>query len=495
MKVRTRVAPSPTGDPHVGTAYMALFCLCFARQHGGEFILRVEDTDATRSTSTSEEQIFKSLKWLGLQWDEGPDVGGPFAPYRQSERMQQGLYQQYADQLLREGHAFHCFCTPERLDEMRRELTARGEGTQYDGLCLSLSESEVEQKLNSGETSVVRMKVPSEGTCTVKDKLRGDIEIQWKQIDMQVLLKSDGNPTYHLAVVVDDHLMEISHIIRGEEWINSAPKHILLHEYFGWDMPELIHMPLLRNPDKSKLSKRKNPTSINFYERMGFLPEAVLNYLGMLGWSMPDGEEKFSLDEMIASFDIDRISLGAPVFDIDKLKWLNGRWLRESLTDEEFADRITKWAYNRDNLLRIIPLVKERVDVFSELAPRVSFLVEGMPDVTAESFASKKLQEEDTVRILQFAIWETEALGEWNSANLSDIFNKLAEKLSLKIRDVLAPIFIAISGKPVAPPLFDSMSVLGPDMTRARLRHALTAVGGVSKKKLKKLEKQYRQNG
>ncbi len=494
MKVRTRVAPSPTGDPHVGTAYMALFCLCFARQHGGEFILRIEDTDAARSTTESEEKIFESLRWLGLQWDEGPDVGGPFAPYRQSERVAQGLYRRYADQLVDDGHAFHCFCTPERLDEMRAELSAKGESAQYDGLCISLGSDDVQQRISSGEANVIRMKVPKQGTCTVKDKLRGDIEIQWSQVDMQVLLKSDGNPTYHLAVVVDDHLMEITHIIRGEEWINSAPKHILLHEYFGWDMPELIHMPLLRNPDKSKLSKRKNPTSIIFYERMGFFPEAVLNYLGMLGWSMPNGEEKFSLQQMIDDFDINRISLGAPVFDIDKLKWLNGRWLREEMSDEEFADRLTHWAYNRDNLLRIIPLIKERVDVFSELAPKVSFLVEGMPEVYSESFESKKVSVEDIARILQLAIWETEGLGQWDSDNLSRLFNNLAEKLDMKIRDVLAPIFVALSGKSVAPPLFDSMEVLGPDMTRARLRHGLNAVGGISKKKLKKLEKEYQRN-
>ncbi|MFB0968900.1 MAG: glutamate--tRNA ligase, partial [Pseudomonadales bacterium] len=287
MKVRTRVAPSPTGDPHVGTAYMALFCLAFARQHGGQFILRIEDTDAARSTPESEQQILESLRWLGLDWDEGPDVEGPFGPYRQSERVAQGLYQKYSDQLVENGHAFKCYCTTDRLDEMRKAQTEKGEFAKYDGQCIHLSAADHAEHVKSETPFVVRMVIPTEGTCIVKDRLRDDIEIDWSQIDMQVLLKSDGNPTYHLAVVVDDHLMEITHIIRGEEWINSAPKHILLHQYLGWDMPELVHMPLLRNPDKSKLSKRKNPTSILFYQRMGFLPEAVLNYLGMLGWSMP----------------------------------------------------------------------------------------------------------------------------------------------------------------------------------------------------------------
>ncbi len=493
MKVRTRVAPSPTGDPHVGTAYMALFCLAHAKAHGGEFVLRIEDTDAARSTAESEQQIFDSLRWLGLDWDEGPDVGGPHAPYRQSERVEQGIYKQYAQQLLNDGHAFHCFCTPERLDEMRNEQMARGESAKYDGRCMHLSSAEVDAKLVANEPSVVRMKVPESGVCKVQDKLRGEIEIDYAQVDMQVLVKTDGNPTYHLAVVVDDHLMEITHIIRGEEWINSAPKHILLYQYFDWPMPELIHMPLLRNPDKSKLSKRKNPTSINFYQRMGFLPEAVCNYLGMLGWSMPNEEEKFSLSEMIEQFDLSRISLGGPVFDVEKLKWLNGRWIRENLSDEEIADRMTSWAFNRDNLLQTIPLVKERLDVFSDFAPKVSFLVEGMPEIKAEDFTSKKLSEDEVRKVLQFAVWRTESLRHWERDHIHDVFMDLAEKLEVKIRDVLAPIFVAISGKPVSPPLFDSMAILGPDMSRARLRHALEVAGGISKKQGKKLDKEYRQ--
>jgi glutamyl-tRNA synthetase len=490
MKVRTRVAPSPTGDPHVGTAYMALFSLCFAHQHGGEFILRIEDTDAARSTPESEKIILDSLRWLGLDWDEGPDIEGPLGPYRQSDRLD--IYRTHADELILKGHAFHCFCDAQRLNEMRAVQMKLGETARYDGLCLDLPADEIKSKLANDDPHVIRMKVPSSGTCIVKDRLRGEIEIDWSQIDMQVLMKTDGNPTYHLAVVVDDHLMEITHIIRGEEWINSAPKHILLFDYFGWDMPELIHMPLLRNPDKSKLSKRKNPTSIRYYERMGFLPEAVLNYLGMLGWSMPDGEEKFSLASMIENFDIGRISLGAPVFDVDKLKWLNGRWLREECTDDEFADRVEKWAFNRENLLKIIPLIKERVDVFSELAPMVSFFAEGMPDIADEDFAQKNLEPDEVKKVLQFSLWELEATQEWKRDNLNQIFVDLAEKLDLKIRDVLAPIFIAVSGKPVSPPLFDSMELLGPDMVRARVRHALNILGGVSKKQLKKLEKEYR---
>jgi len=270
MTVRTRIAPSPTGDPHVGTAYIALFNLCFARQHGGQFILRIEDTDQVRSTVESERMILDSLRWLGLEWDEGPDVGGPHGPYRQSERMH--IYGDYARQLVEQGDAFYCFATADELDGMRREQMARGETPKYDGRGLALTEEEVSARLAAGMPHVIRMKVPEEGVCTFNDRLRGVIEIPWAQVDMQVLLKADGMPTYHLANVVDDHLMGITHVIRGEEWINSAPKHQLLYRYFGWEMPELCHMPLLRNPDKSKLSKRKNPTSITFYRAMGYLP-------------------------------------------------------------------------------------------------------------------------------------------------------------------------------------------------------------------------------
>lgn len=470
---------------------MALFSLCQARKTGGEFILRIEDTDQERSSAESEQVILDSLRWLGLSWDEGPDVGGPKGPYRQSERAD--IYREHAEKLLAGGHAFYCFCTPERLDDMRAAQISRGETARYDGHCLTLELDDIQQKLKAGEPHVLRMKVPESGECVVHDELRGDISIDYSQVDMQVLIKADGHPTYHLAVVVDDHLMEITDVIRGEEWINSAPKHILLYRYFEWEMPRLIHMPLLRNPDKSKLSKRKNPTSIGFYKRMGFLAEAIVNYLGMMGWSMPDGEEKFSLDDMIDNFDIERISLGAPVFDIEKLKWLNGRWLRESLDEEAFADRIGEWAYNRENLMKIIPLIKDRVDIFSEVAPMISFFAEGMPDISEESFDLKKTDLEEVKRILQFVLWRLEEQSAWDRNALNEMFADLAETMGIRIRELLAPVFVAISGKPVSPPLFDSISILGPDMAKARVRHALNAIGGVSKKLTKKLEKEYRQ--
>ncbi len=488
-EVRTRIAPSPTGDPHVGTAYIALFNLCFARQHGGKFILRIEDTDQLRSTKQSEDDILEALSWLGLNWDEGPDKGGAFGPYRQSERS--AIYTEHVEQLLNQGHAFHCFCSAERLTELRKQQMAEKSPLGYDGHCLHLSEAEVTEKLNKNLPHVIRMKIPSEGSCVVKDMLRDDVSIDWQQIDMQVLMKSDGLPTYHLANVVDDHLMQITHVIRGEEWINSAPKHLLLYQYFGWEAPVLCHMPLLRNTDKSKLSKRKNPTSIGYYQRMGYLPEALCNYLGMMGWSMPDEQEMFSLAEMINNFDINRVSLGGPVFDTEKLDWLNGRYLRESLSDDEFIQRFSKWAFQPEMLQAIVPLIKQRVERFSDIAPLAGFFYSGLPVIQLESFEHKVLSQDDSKKVLQFIAWRVEELAAWHRDRIEQALIQLAESLGFKIRDFLFPVFIAIAGSSVSTSVIDSMAVLGLDITRARLRHAIAILGGVSKKQLKILEKEY----
>lgn len=473
-RVRTRVAPSPTGDPHVGTAYIALFNYCFARKHGGEFILRIEDTDTARSSAQSEAAILSCLRWLGLAWDEGPGIGGPHGPYRQSERGE--IYRQHAGQLLREGHAFRCFCTPERLAQMRDAQRAAGQRPGYDGLCLRLPPDDAEARLTAGEPFVIRMKVPREGSCVINDLLRGDIVIGWDTVDMQVLLKADGMPTYHLANVVDDHLMEISHILRGEEWINSAPKHKLLYEYFGWEMPALCHLPLLRNPDKSKLSKRKNPTSLLFYESVGYLPEALLNYLGLMAWSMPSGEEKFALAEMVEEFSLERVSLGGPVFDLTKLNWLNGRWIRENLDDRQFAGRVRGWRLNDEYLMRLAPLVRSRVSVLSDLGPLTAPFFSGLVAVTPAQLLEGKL-DRDTVSIaLHLALARLEGL-EWNKAEIENMLRVIAAEMEIKTRDFLRPVFVAISGSPVSVPLFDMMEILGRDLCRARLRHAVETVG------------------
>lgn len=491
--VRTRIAPSPTGDPHVGTAYIALFNLCFAKQHGGKFILRIEDTDQTRSTPESEQAILDSLRWLGLDWDEGPDVGGDFGPYRQSER--KDSYRQYAEQLLAQGKAFKCYRTGEELDQMRTERREQGIATALKASDLRLPEDEVAKREAAGMDYVIRMVVPEEsGTCAVDDMLRGTIELDWGMVDAQILLKSDGMPTYHLANVVDDHLMGITHVLRGEEWINSAPKHKLLYEYFGWDMPELCHLPLLRNPDKSKLSKRKNPTSILYYQRMGFLPEAVVNYLGRMGWSMPDESEKFSLEQMQAAFDVKRVSLGGPIFDVEKLRWLNGCWIREDLDSEQFGQRLLDWAFNKDYIDPMLPHLQKRVEVLSDFAPQAAFLFSGQMEISAEQLTTAAKQEQaDLVKQMQFALWTLEAQRHWQRDNLFADLKSVADHFDIKIKNFLAPFFIAVAGTTASISVMDSMEMLGPDISRARIRHAIDVLGGVSKKQMKKLEKEYAQ--
>jgi len=491
MTVRTRIAPSPTGDPHVGTAYVALFNMAFAHSQGGEFLLRIEDTDQQRSTPESEKAILDALKWLGLCWDEGPDVGGSKGPYRQSERSD--IYRKYADQLIADGHAFRCFCTPERLEKLRAEQLANKQPLGYDGRCANLSQAEIDRRLEAGEPYVVRLRVPREGQCRFHDMLRGEISIDWAQIDMQVLLKADGMPTYHLANVVDDHLMGISHVIRGEEWINSAPKHILLYQYLGWDVPIFCHLPLLRNVDKSKLSKRKNPTSILFYQRMGYLPEAMLNYLGRMGWSMPDEREKFTLEEMLAVFDIQRVSLGGPVFDVEKLCWLNGLWIREDFTDQQLADRMHEWALNRNTLEAFLPFAKQRMETFSDIGPLGGYLVSGMLPITAEDLIATTQSEDVLLDSLQYSLWRLETLRHWRREDIFNALKELSDAMEIKLKPFLAPLFIAIAGSSSSISVMDSMQLLGPDMSRARIRHAIELLGGVGKKKLKKMEKAYAQ--
>ena len=490
MTVRTRVAPSPTGDPHVGTAYMALFNRCFAYAHGGQFILRIEDTDQVRSTPEAEAKIFESLRWLGLDWDEGPDVGGPKGPYRQSERAD--IYSGYAWELVEKGHAFVCYRTPEELNALREARREAGKATALKPSELLLSEEEQAARKAAGASFVIRMMVPEEaGACVVEDMLRGAIELDWSMVDAQILLKSDGLPTYHLANVVDDHLMEITHVIRGEEWINSAPKHQLLYEYFGWTMPVLCHLPLLRNPDKSKLSKRKNPTSILYYQRMGFLPEAVVNYLGRMGWSMPDEQEKFTLAEMQQAFDIRRVSLGGPVFDVEKLKWLNGLWIRESLSTDDLMQRLQDWALNREMLEKILPQAQGRIDVLSDLIPQAAYLLSGEVPVSPDAFGEDGDERDTALAQMQFVLWRLEAQQNWRRDALFTALKALADAMGIKPKALFAPLFVALSGQSVAYSIPDSMAILGPDMTRARLRHAIDACGGVSKKALKRLEKEY----
>jgi glutamyl-tRNA synthetase len=475
--VRTRIAPSPTGDPHVGTAYVALVNYCFAKKHGGQFLLRIEDTDQARSTAESEAAILQSLRWLGLSWDEGPDVGGPYGPYRQSERS--AIYAEHVERLLAEGHAFRCFCTPQQLEEMREAQRLAKMPPRYDGLCLGIPPEESAERARR-EPFVVRMKVPDHGTAAIDDLRRGRIEIDWKTVDMQILMKSDGLPTYHLANVVDDHLMRITHVIRGEEWVSSAPKHLLLYRYFGWTPPAFMHVPLLRNPDKSKLSKRKNPTSILFYDRMGYLPEALLNFLGLLMGAATEGEEVLDLARMIETFDLQHIALGGPVFDVAKLDWLNGRYLRD-LPLPALLERIDRWSGGRDRFARIAALAQARIERLSDLGPLLAFFYAGRVHVTAELLLEgSKLERDEARRALALGMWELDATEPFDAVAIDGVLKGVAERLGRKFRDLARLYYVAVTGSPTSVPLFDAMELLGRDICRERLRNALDVLGAPS---------------
>jgi len=489
--VRVRVAPSPTGEPHVGTAYQALFNYVFAKQQRGQFILRIEDTDQERSTKESEVAILESLKWLGLTWDEGPDVGGPYGPYRQSERT--AIYREHASRLLQNGHAYRCFCTKERLDKMRAENRDKKIFPGYDRTCRAVPAEEAARRAEAGESFVLRLKVPVEGECAMPDLLRGEIRKDWQTVDDQVILKSDGFPTYHLANVVDDHLMLVTHVIRGEEWINSLPKHLKLYEYFGWKPPLFCHLPLLRNDDKNKtkLSKRKNPTSINYYRRAGFLPEALRNFMGLMGWWPPDGEEKFTTDKMIESFRLDAISLGGPVFDVQKLRWLNGRYIREDYNPVSLRRALVQWGLGESMLDRIVPLAHPRMETLSDWGYLTAFFfADAVPyDVADLELEGKTVDE--LKEILLTAIWKLEELRGFTSESIENVFRGLAERLDIPLRDLSRPFYVAVTGAKASTPLFQSMEVLGLDMVRVRLRRAIESLGGISSKRMKTLEKEH----
>jgi len=489
--VRVRVAPSPTGEPHVGTAYQALFNYVFAKQQRGQFILRIEDTDQERSTKESEVAILESLKWLGLTWDEGPDVGGPYGPYRQSERT--AIYREHASRLLQNGHAYRCFCTKERLDKMRAENRDKKIFPGYDRTCRAVPAEEAARRAEAGESFVLRLKVPVEGECAMPDLLRGEIRKDWQTVDDQVILKSDGFPTYHLANVVDDHLMLVTHVIRGEEWINSLPKHLKLYEYFGWKPPLFCHLPLLRNDDKNKtkLSKRKNPTSINYYRRAGFLPEALRNFMGLMGWWPPDGEEKFTTDKMIESFRLDAISLGGPVFDVQKLRWLNGRYIREDYNPVSLRRALVQWGLGESMLDRIVPLAQPRMETLSDWGYLTAFFfADAVPyDVADLELEGKTVDE--LKEILLTAIWKLEELRGFTSESIENVFRRLAERLDIPLRDLSRPFYVAVTGAKASTPLFQSMEVLGLDMVRVRLRRAIESLGGISSKRMKTLEKEH----
>ncbi len=470
-EIRVRIAPSPTGDPHVGTAYIALFNYVFTRQHGGKFIVRIEDTDRARSTPAAEAMLFESLRWLGLEHDEGPDKGGPHAPYRQSERL--AIYREHINTLLSNGAAYHCFCSSERLEQVRQAQMAVKESPRYDGLCRSLSLDEVRCRLEAGEPHVIRLRMPANGEAVWTDPMRGEVRIRYDLADDQILIKSDGFPTYHFANVVDDHLMGISHVIRAEEWIPSVPKHLHLYRCFGWQPPQFIHMPLLRNPDRSKISKRHNPTSILFYRRAGILPRAMLNYLGLMGWTMPDEREFFTVAEMIDHFSFERISLGGPVFDLEKLIWMNGKYIREFIPSDELLRCIREDVFGEEYLRKILPLVYERIETVERFFDYANFFFRGTLDYHFPDFVSKKVDRTMAAAVIEALLPKIDGLMDWNHAEIEAVLRRLVEELQVPGAAVFMTVRIAVTGRKASPPLFETMEVLGKEVCRWRLRDSL----------------------
>ena len=477
--VRTRIAPSPTGDPHVGTAYVALFNYAWARKNGGQFVLRIEDTDRERSNATSERMIFDALRWLGLAWDEGPDVGGPHGPYRQSERFE--TYRAHAEQLVARGAAYPCFCTKARLDALREEQRAKKlpQATGYDGFCRTIPAEVAAERRRAGEPHVIRLAMPREGEMVVHDLLRGEIRIDSRLVDDQVLLKSDGFPTYHLANVVDDHLMRITHVIRADEWISSLPKHAQLYRAFGWDEPVFCHLPLLRNADKSKISKRKNPVSLNYYRRAGYLPEAMLNYLALMGWAISADREEFSLAQFISSLDIKDITLGGPVFDLEKLTWMNGKYIR-NLPVPELLARLRADVLSDEHLLKVLPLAHERIEKLEDFVEYARFFFVGEVAYDAEALAklvAKKKTAAETAKALAGMLEESlDPLLDWTAAPLEAAMRAYCDASGWKPGDLFMPVRIAVTGKAATPPLFETMEVLGREVCRRRLRRAVEAL-------------------
>lgn len=460
--------------------------------------MRLEDTDRDRIVAGSAEQLYQCFHWLGIQPDEGPIWGGSFGPYRQSERL--SLYQKYAQELVEGGFAYYCFCSEQRLRELRQEQQAQGLPPKYDGRCKKTSNIK-EQKAKiqiKNQKYVVRLNVPGQGETSFQDIIRGEIKFRNELLDDQVLLKSDGFPTYHLAVVVDDHLMQISHVIRAEEWISSTPKHVLLYQALGWELPQFAHLPLLRNPDHSKLSKRKNPVSVLWYKEQGFLPEALINYLALMGWSHPEGKEVFDLQEFIEKFDLKRIDPAGPIFDLKKLEWLNGGYIRKSQISPFNKFKVTSSEIERSNLKsqiydfyqgkypqdfieKTIPLVQERIKKLSEYEGLVDFLA---AEELTGSEESKKLllsqnhQAFEVKTLLSTLNSQLSVLknGDWQASKLDLFLHKLltGQFNAWRPREFFMTVRIAISGKTVGPPLFESLEILGKGKTLARLQTANT---------------------
>ena len=463
--VRVRFAPSPTGIPHIGNTRTALFNWLFARQNGGRFIVRFEDTDRKRYRPEAEEKILEILEFLGLNWDEGPKVGGPYGPYFQSQRLE--LYRQTAEELVQKGAAYYCFCSPQRLENLRKEQKERGQIPRYDRHCLFLSKKEIEEKKRAGRY-VIRLKMPDNKVFSWQDLIQGEVRINSKEVDDQVLLKSDGFPTYHLAVVVDDHLMKISHVFRGVEWISSVPKHLALYEALGWDVPKMAHLPLILGPDRTKLSKRYGAKSVLDYRDEGYLKEALINFMAYLGWSYKDNAQLLSLEELRRVFNLKSVQKQNAIFDIKKLDWFNGQYIRMK-SNEELVKLLKPFApkeASEEILAKIIPLIKERIVKLSDFQSLAGFFFK-RPKLTPSLFKDKNYK-----NYLGKAIEALQSIKVWNEPEITNALIALIEKNGWKTGDFFMALRIAITGSSFTPPINDSMAILGRKETLLRLKLA-----------------------
>jgi glutamyl-tRNA synthetase len=481
--IRVRYAPSPTGFPHVGNIRTALFNWLFARHSGGKFIVRIEDTDVARTVPGSVESIMDSLRWLGLDWDEGPEVGGAHAPYFQSQRL--AVYQEVVELLIKDGYAYRCYCSSQRLEAMRAEQTKLKRPPGYDRHCRCLSREESDRKIAEGVKPVVRFKTPLEGQTKFDDLLRGEVVFENSTQDDFVLLKSDGFPVYHLANVIDDHLMEISHVLRAEEWLSSTPKHILLYNALGYEPPVFAHMPLILGPDRSKLSKRHGASTLIEYRDQGYLPETMFNFLALLGWSLDEKTELFTRNNLIKNFSLERVSRTAAIFNKEKLDWMNGIYIR-ALSLDEFAQKVMPYLernlppeaerpLDKDYLKRILPLVQERAKTLGEVTDLISFFYTDRMEYAPVDLIIKGSDQQATCNAFQLANEIIEKTP-FNAHDLEQEFRALAEKLTIKPGQLFTPLRIAMTGRTVSPPLFETMEALGKGRVQDRMNNALEKV-------------------
>ncbi len=483
--VRVRYAPSPTGYPHVGNIRTALFNWLFARRSGGSFIVRIEDTDVARKVKGTVEAILEGLSWLGLNWDEGPDVGGKFGPYFQSQRLE--LYREAAECLVSQGDAYYCYCSPQRLEEMRAEQVRDKQPLGYDRRCRNLSPEERAKKEAEGITPVVRFQAPLTGQTGFNDLIRGQVVFDNNTLDDFVLLKSDGYPTYHLANVVDDHLMEISHVLRAEEWLSSTPRHLLLYQALKFEPPQFAHLPMLLGADRAKLSKRHGASSITEYREQGYLPEAMVNFLALLGWSLDDKTELLSRQELINNFSLERVSRTAAIFNHEKLYWMNGVFLRE-LSHEDLLQKIMPFLesglpkevnrpISKEYVSRIVPLTRERINTLAEAATYANFFFLDKLEYDASLLIGKKMTIETTLKALKAAQEKLSLLESFDHDSLEGTLRPLADELGLNAGQLFSPLRVATTGCTAAPPLFETMVVLGKERCLERIRVAIEKLG------------------